>query len=448
MTARRDTTLLMMFFFVSVFIQNATVSIGTVQIGFFIVPVGLFIAQVVRGRLPLVKTRHFWVLGLFLGYVVLRTATSPNFGEALVVLVYLSLDAMVLLMCYTFVLYARETGQESRIILSINALMTVSILIYLYLYVRYDPAELAENFELLREENIRLSGSFWDVKSYTQVEGTVLRFNGFYYDPNAWGLYSFTGLYIVTILKLSQTPALTQPFSLAWLRGYLPFVPSVLSALFTFSRGTMLGLLMVCVAVLLNVFANNPRQGLRLLLGTLVALGLVTFGLVPLLFGDSVLETLLINKTTGDLDADTLARPLIWRTYLGIFADWPIYKLLFGVGMNRRFYEDVGFFMATHNYVLQLAAMLGLVGLGLHVLMCAYLARLLAWARRQFPAHRLRYGIGLSFLLGILLISFFIDPLYQFPFWMYSGVTFGMIQHDQFRNVSRPETQHRLVQEV
>lgn len=438
MTARRDTTLLMMFFFVSVFIQNATVSIGSVQIGFIIVPVVLFGVQVLRGRIALVKSGHFWALGLFLGYVFLRAFASPKFGEALVVLVYFGLDATVLLMCYTFVIYARETGQENRVVLSVNALMMASVLIYLYLYARYDVASLAENYDFLREDNIRLAGSFWDIKGYTQVEGEILRFNGFYYDPNAWGLYTFVALYLIAMMKLSQ------PRRVGF-RSYLSYVPALLSGLFTFSRAIMLGLLMVGVAVLLNAFVHNPRQGLRLLLGTVLGLAVVMFWLVPLLYGDSVTETLLVNKTTADLDVNVVARPLIWQSYLTIFSNWPIEKLLFGVGLNRLFYEDVGFFMATHNFVLQLTAVLGLTGLALHLWMSVYLGRLIAWMRRQLPADRLRYGVSMSFLIGTLFICFFIDPLYQFPYWMFSGITLGMIRHDQVRKLAGREVMSETV---
>lgn len=431
MKARRDTTLLTGFFFASVFIQNATFSVGTVQIGFILVPVVLFAFFFFRRRIGFVPTPYFRVSFIFLGYALIRTFTSPHLSEALVVLVYLGLDFVVMFMTYAFTVYVRYHRLEHVVILSVNGLMLVGVLIYLYLYSNYDPLTIATNFEAMRQENIRKAGSFWDVMSYASAEGDVLRFNGFYLDPNNWGLYAFTGLYFVTVMKLCLDAEKTPPYWLRGTFGYLAYLPTLLSCLFTFSRGVMLGLVVVGVSVLVSAFRSNPRLGLRLLVGTTIGFAGLALWLVPLLYGDSVLETLLINKTTGDLDQTSIARPFVWQTYLMIFSNWSGIQLLFGVGMSRVFYEDVGFFMATHNYIMQILAMMGLVGLSLHLYMSYYLALIIRAGQGMFRSARFRYGIKFSFLVGTLLISFFIDPLYQLPFWMFSGMTIGLVQYDQ-----------------
>ena len=441
MKARRDTTLLAGFFFVSVFIQNATFTIGTVQIGFILVPVVWFAVYFFRRRIGIVPTPYFWVSFLFLGYSVFRTFTSPHLGEALIVLVYLGLDFVVMFMTYAFTMYVRHNNLERVVILSVNGLMLVSACIYLYLYFNYDANTLAVNYEGMRQDNIRKVGSFWNVMTYATAEGDVLRFNGFYLDPNNWGLYAFTGLYFVTMMKLCE-PAKPLNQRASWLTnafGHWEYLPAVLSCLFTFSRGVMLGLVVVALSVLVGAFRSNPRLGLRLLVGTGLGFGLIVLWIVPVLYGDSVLETLIINKTTGDLDQTSVARPFVWQTYLIIFSNWPGIQLLFGLGLNRAFHEDVGFFMATHNYMMQLIAMMGLIGLALHLYMSAYLAYLIRAGRRLFTTAGFRYSIKMSFLVGVLLICFFIDTLYHFPFWMYSGMTIGLIQYDQLQH------KHRLV---
>lgn len=417
---------LMIVFFVSLFVQNATFTVGSVQIGFFIVPLLLFVLRVLSGKLRVVLTPRFRVAGLFLAYAVVRAFTSPHVGEALVVLVYFALDFLVMVACCTFVVYALQHHRERVIVGAVNALMGVSVLIYLYLFARYDVNTLLHNFVDLRDTGagIRANASFFDVMSYTTVEGSVLRFNGFYLDPNYWGMYAMVGLYMVVILSLRRRPG---EGGRGW---YLRFAPPLLSGLFTFSRGFIVSLMVVLLTVTAFTLVSNPRQAVGLLLRVAGAGLLLVLVLLPTLYDDAMLANLFIEKTQGDIAQTSIARPFVWLTYLTIFANWSAFNLLFGVGLNRLFYEDVGFFMATHNFVLQLVAMLGLVGLALHACMSVYLARLASWARRRFADERLTYAVNLSFLAGLLLVFLFIDPLYHFPYWIYSGVTLGLVETD------------------
>lgn len=418
---------LMALFFASLFIQNATFTIGSVQVGFFIVPVLLFVLRVLSGKLRVVVTSRFRVAGVFLVYAVVRAFTSPHVGEALVVLVYFALDFLVMAACCTFVVYALQNHRERVIVGAINALMGVSVLIYLYLFVRYDANTLLYNFVDLRDTGagIRANASFFDLMSYTTVENNILRYNGFYLDPNYWGMYALVGLYVVVILSLYRHRS--GESGRGW---YLSFAPPLLSGLFTFSRGFIVSVMIVLVAVTAFTLVNDPRRAVGFLLRVAGGVLILVVGLLPILYDDALLTGLFIDKTQGDIDQTSIARPFVWLTYLTIFANWPAVRLLFGVGLSRTFYEDVGFFMATHNFVMQLVAMLGLVGLALHAYMSIYLARLAGWARRRFADGRLTYAVNLSFLAGLLMVFLFIDPLYHFPFWVYSGVTIALVETD------------------
>jgi hypothetical protein len=430
MTPSRLNDGLMALFFVSLFIQNATFSVGSVQVGFFIIPALLVVGRALQGKLRVVLTPRFRVAGVFLAYAVVRAFTSPHVGEALVVLVYFALDFLVMVACCTFVVYALRHRRERFIVGPINVLMGASVLIYLYLFASFDANTILYNFVELRDTGagIRANASFFDLLSYSTVESGVLRFNGFYLDPNYWGMYAMTALYVVVVLSLHGHR--TGEGGRWW---YLRFAPPLLSGLFTFSRGFIVSLLVVVLTITAFTLINNPRQAIGLLLRVGAAVVVLAAVLLPTLYDDSLLTALFIEKTQGDIDQTSIARPFVWLTYLTIFANWPAENLFFGVGLNRLFYEDVGFFMATHNFVLQLVAMLGLLGLALHFYMSAYLARMLGWARRSFTGERLTYAVSLSFLVGLLLVFLFLDPLYHFPFWIYSGVSIGLVESDWWK---------------
>jgi len=426
MKPSRTNDLLLLVFFAGVFIQNATVSIGTVQIGSILLPVGLFVLRVLAGGLPLVRTTHFTPILLFLGYVTLRALTSPHFGEALVVLVYFLLDATVMLGAYTFTLYALRNNRQGLVIRAVNAVMLATVVIYGFVFLNVEVNTLGQHLTYLRDVGVRAAASFFDPMSYVIVENRVMRLVGFYLDPNYWAMYVLAGLYAVVLMN-RLSPRRAGPFG--W--SYLRFLPCVLSMVLTFSRGAILGLVLLLLSSLGALLLQNPRRGLTVLVWAGLIVGVVGPVVLYSVFDSELLKQLLFEKTVNDLENTQDARPFIWLSYLGIYTTWGPEWLLFGVGLNRIYYEqDVGFFISAHNLILQLMGNLGLVGVGLYLYTVGYLATVLTRAARRLKGKLAQpYLISLQFLAVLLFLSMFLDPMFHLPYWLFSGVAYGVVRY-------------------
>jgi hypothetical protein len=436
MKPNRLNDLLLVVFFVGVFIQNATISIGTVQIGSILLPMGLFVLRVMAGGLPVVRTGHFRPVMLFLGYVLLRMFTSPHTGEALVVMVYFLLDALVMVAAYTFVLYALRNRRQDLVVRSVNAIMLCTVLIYAFVFVTVDTATLGQHLMYLRDEGVRAAASFFDPMSYVIVENRVMRLNGFYLDPNYWSLYALVGLYIVVLLSpVSGTGAKSG----GWM--YLRYLPAGLSMLLTFSRGAILGILLLLGSALGRMILENPRQGAKVLVRVGVGLGVLGPLALYGIFDSEQLRQLLFEKTVSDMDNTYNARPFIWLSYLTIYAGWGPERLLFGMGLNRLYFEDVGFFISAHNLIFQLLGSLGFVGVVLYLYTAGHLTAVLARARRRaMGTLRSPYFVSLQFLAVLLLLSLFEDPMFHFPYWLFMGVALGMVRYHELWPATSSQT--------
>ncbi len=426
MKSSRTGDLLLVVFFTGIFIQNATLSIGGVQIGYILLPVGLFMIAGYTNLISLIQSSYFQWYFVFFFYALLRMFTSPHFGEAVVQMVYFGLDFIVMFACYTFVMYAIRNNRQRLVIGSINAVMLATILIYVYIFTTYDLNTLGQNTNVLHSDNMRLTGGFWNSMNYVITENRILRLNGFYLDPNYWALYTFAGLFLIAVMKLSVK---NREATTLW--SYASYIPPLISCLLTFSRGAILGLLLLMFSILFYLLLSNPKRGIKVLfysaLGFSLLLGLVLFTF----FDIELLNQLLLEKTVNDINDTEVSRPFIWTTYLLTFINWPVTKLLFGVGMNRLFYEDVGFFISPHNFIFQLISLLGVIGMALHLAMTGFLIRLLLRARVRFRENAWLFFVSLLFFGAFLVMSLFLDTIFHFPYWIISGTIMGLIRYHE-----------------
>lgn len=429
MKPNRLNDLLLIVFFVGVFIQNATVSIGSVQIGSILVPIGFFVVQVLTHRLPIVRSTYFNPVLLFLGYVLLRMFTSPQFGEAVVVMVYFFIDALVMVGVYTLIFYALRNRRQRLVVRSISGVMLVTVLIYGFVFVTTDNQTLAQSLNRRHEEGLRAGASFFDPLTYVTLENQVMRLYGFYLDPNYWALYAFAGLFLITIMKMTERRTVESGWT------YFAYLPPILSGVLTFSRGSLLGLflLFLCIASYLLLF--NPKQRLPVAGYVAAGVGLASLIVLPFLYDFEFLNKLLFEKTANDLVDSTMSRPFIWTTYLFIFSNWSVTNLLFGVGMSRLIHEQIGFFMPPHNFIFQLVATFGLVGMSLHLFMTGFLIRLLLISRRRFSGWSWLYTLCVMFFGVLLVMCLFLDTVYHLPYWMMLGAGIGLVRYSELQPI-------------
>jgi O-antigen ligase len=214
-----------------------------------------------------------------------------------------------------------------------------------------------------------------------------------------------------------------------WLYGGVAGV-DLLAFVLTQSRGGIVGL---AVGLLLAVvLAGRARARILALVLALVAVGLgYYFGYKPAhVFGG--------DTTRGGLNGATSGRLDLWRVALLIFKGHPLGGVGLGnfqtvepsyatqsvnLTMVRQIVQEQ---LVVHNTYLQMAADLGLVGLGLFLAILALPLRLAGRALRRLELqnHELEFYVRglLAGTIGMLVAYAFLSAEFEKPFWLLLGL--------------------------
>lgn len=214
-----------------------------------------------------------------------------------------------------------------------------------------------------------------------------------------------------------------------WLYGGVAGVDLLAFGL-TQSRGGIVGL---AVGLLLAVvLAGRARARILALVLTVVAVGLgYYFGYKPAhVFGG--------DTTRGGLNGATSGRLDLWRVAVLIFKGHPVGGVGLGnfqtvepsyatqavnLTMVRQIVQEQ---LVVHNTYLQMAADLGLVGLGLFLAILALPLRLAGQALRRLELqnHELEFYVRglLAGTIGMLIAYAFLSAEFEKPFWLLLGL--------------------------
>ena len=243
-------------------------------------------------------------------------------------------------------------------------------------------------------------------------------------DPNYYGAYLLltvlpvTGLVVFGVLR-------------RWRRAVIAVAVGVgvTGVVLSLSRGALLGLVLGAGLVLLST-----RQSRTAVLATSVALVAVTVaGLNPLLKSRAVeiVDTRLSSITTTSSNNE---RPLLWSAAVHTVEKHPVFgigALQFPEVTQRRGITQRGRPLDNvHNTFLNLAAELGLVGLGAFLAWLLMIGRALGFALRGARwARAAAVGVGAA-LAGYLLQSLTVSPyqveLIQATFFLLAGVAYRL----------------------
>jgi putative inorganic carbon (HCO3(-)) transporter len=220
---------------------------------------------------------------------------------------------------------------------------------------------------------------------------------------------------------------------LAALAGVL----SILTVIFTFSRGGFLATVVV-LAILFVMYPPRPLQ-----LAVLIGLGLSIFPLVPSTYYDRILTLQdLIPDQSGRINVrnDSSIQGRASQNLTG----WAMFKQkpLLGVGLNNFSYlyptysKEIGLApnaatRALHNHYLEVATETGIVGLSVYLSLIWYALRSAARVRRKFLeasqedyAH-LVTGLTIGFI-GYLFAAIFIPASFPRYFYLLLGIMYSL----------------------
>ena len=221
---------------------------------------------------------------------------------------------------------------------------------------------------------------------------------------------------------------------LAGLAGAL----SVLTVIFTFSRG---GFLAAAVALLIFLLIYPPRPQYLIIM---IALGIAVFSFVPATYFDRILTLQgLLPDQSGRIDIRT-DNSIQGRASQNLTA-WSIFKQhpIVGIGLDNfevrypEFSKEIGLAPSAsnkslHNLYFEVATESGILGLSVFLLLIGLSIRYLLNARSEFLAipgfqeySHLATGLLIGFA-GYLVAALFIHAAFPRYFYLLIGIAFSM----------------------
>lgn len=407
-------TLTVGLFILSLFVHNIFLSFGGITIGLIVLPVSLF------GSLWIYNKIGFDLNGanpyfIFVLYAILGSVLGSPDKEDLLALVYLVLCLVVFLLTISCVKWFDLLQLHGLIYYVIFGVTLVGLFFYVYSILNLSIEDVAEAYGTANIEVRRDVG--FNPKGFVLVDGGSLRYNGFYFDPNYWSLYVIISFaFLIVVKEHIQKSAF-----------WMCLFAILLSGLLTLSRGFIISLLCACLVFWIVVLVNRPVQAIRMLFAFIAIL--VFFSMIFFVVYSNVeaFASIVDGKFIGEAEAGETPRLTIWADYTArMFLKEDFQHLLFGFGMTRDF-RKYGFFAEVpHNLLLYILSQLGLVGLFLYASLYVRLIYILFKIKTKVTSlFTLRYGL-LFCLIMLTVASFFLDPLFHYPFWVLSGIIVGV----------------------
>lgn len=249
------------------------------------------------------------------------------------------------------------------------------------------------------------------------IHGKLGRPAGFFKDPNVAGAFMATGaLYLMSKILFGERKEV--------LKHTLIFIFLFISIILTFSRGSLLNLL---IGVLfLGLVSLIAKRGKRFLGVLFVAL------LISIIFIPVILEAFKQSfRFRGAQWYDIYGRAIAWKAGIDLFKSYPL-----GIGPGQfehyslDYQKSIGDPMliltpSAHNLYLRVLAENGIVGF------IVMLASIIALMFVGINFRKMIYNADIlwlfSCLLGILVQSFVIDTLHWRHFWILFGFLLSLL---------------------
>jgi hypothetical protein len=349
-------------------------------------------------------------------FFFLITYNSVNKEEHIISIVYLLILLGVSRIIFSNIDFLKLNSEKIYKSLSLIHLIGVISFLYLVIFVGLEGVSyrlsLIKNAKLL--ENNLISFIFYD--------GFLPRYNGYILDPNFWGLYVIFGLYIILVLK-ELNPNKIKYFELS-------FVLSIISILFTASRGaiiTLIGIFMLRKILIiireskLICKFNIKAKSLKKLIIVLVLLVILSIPIIN--YGVKIVDKdfFISRYSFTDLDSSRIS---VWARYLNK-SDNP----LIGNGLTRWLrLNSSNFYKTSHNTYIFIYYTSGLIGLFLFSLVPGGLL-IIATANYLKSNNYRVFSTVISFTIGVLIQIATIDTLFSIVLWGVFILGFSVIEN-------------------
>jgi O-antigen ligase len=371
------------------------------------------------------------LIGSYLFINALGWLHAPDFGRVTSEVVIVAKDALITVV---IVMLIRDMKQFRRAVwaIAIGGLFLGSISV-----VQYASGNYANNY--------------WGFGQSTEagiIDGEVegVRISGPIADPNGYAQFMLAVIPIAFALAVNEKRLLLRGIALA------SMITSVLTVVFTFSRGGFVGL---AVVVLVLMILNPPRPSVII---AMIMAFIVVIQFLPPTYTERVATmTSFIpgfNNSSESVLEEGSFRGRMSHLFVGInmFADHPI----LGVGTNHfvYYYQDysrvLGINTATregraaHNRWLEVAAEMGVIGLAVFLTIVWVILRNTWQARHVFLALGRRDDAGVAIGLGIGLIGYFVAATFlgdHFPryFWVLVALAMALPNVIQYEVAARKD---------
>jgi O-antigen ligase len=278
--------------------------------------------------------------------------------------------------------------------------------------------------------------NFWGFAQaeWMQIVGDTngYRLSGPVGDPN---FYAQT---MIVLVPLALERMLNERGWMLRLLAAWALLASILTVIFTFSRGGFIALAVVLVAMLIMI----PRR--TAYLPFLLIAGVVLLAVLPSGYGERIftLQDVLAAGDTGLRTEDYALRGrvsenltawMMFREHPILGVGWSNFPLLYQEYAQRIGLAPEAEERAAHNLYLEVAAESGLVGLAVFGVLLWVLARSVLMAYRKFTQKGLALYASLSAALGVALLGYltaaiFIHGAYPRYFWLLVGVILALPQ--------------------
>jgi O-antigen ligase len=376
--------------------------------------VAIFIRWAIFHERPMGWQRAFALIGLYglVGFTSLLYAANPlRTGNAISDFLKDAVIAIII----TSLLYRASTLRRVIWTLLLVALLMGSLSIYQY---------LTGTFE----------NQYWGLAQtkYMNIVGETqgYRISGPIGDPN------FFAMIMVALVPFGFERLIHE--KKWWLRllALLALVISVLTVIFTFSRGGFVALVVTILATLF-VFPPRPKYLPIIIVAILVVVLLLPVEYTSRIFTlTDVVSGLDTGIRTQDLSlrgraSESISAWLMFEDHPFLGVGWNNFSLHYQEYARRVGLSPTAGERAAHNLYLEIAAETGLVGIGVFSLLLIVMLRGVAVNARKlrtagkYQVAGMAWAVFLS-LIGYLSASMFVHGAYPRFFWLLVGIAFSI----------------------
>lgn len=383
-----------------VFVHTFFIPIGVAFKFFYFVLIIYFYKIFIRLKIKKIDLVDKFFIAMFT-YFLFLLPFSIDLFEHFITMVYLLNIIMVTKIVFGNFEFLKENKEKINLALFIIFGLGVVLFFYTIFFVGFEHIlNLRESVEERRDLANTLVSLVW-------YEGLIIRYNGFYVDPNFWSfhlVFALMLLYSINDKNKSKMAKYTISITL-------------FSIFLAFSRGSFVALILICVIYFLILLFFNRISSKVIVNIFKIIFTIILLSISLYLFAtntDIISSDFLFSRFSSD-QIEGNSRTYKWVIYIDNLLNYD-FGLLFGLGLSRvvNYFTD----FSSHNVYIFMLYNFGLLGLSCFIIMILIiLKRLLRKMNLNKEKDFKLYALSFSFIVGLLLQALFIDVFFTIPLW-------------------------------